>query len=72
MDLPPHVDDEKGGSMMETRRLGNSDLHIPPVGLGTWAIDGPGYEFGWGLQDDRASIEASLPTGQRQRTPAAA
>ena len=44
--------------MMETRRLGNSDLYITRVGLGTWAIGGPGYEFGWGPQDDRASIEA--------------
>jgi aryl-alcohol dehydrogenase-like predicted oxidoreductase len=44
---------------METRRLGNSDLRITPVGLGTWAMGGPGYEFGWGPQEDQASIEAT-------------
>jgi aryl-alcohol dehydrogenase-like predicted oxidoreductase len=43
---------------METRRLGNSDLRITPVGLGTWAMGGPGYEFGCGPQEDQASIEA--------------
>jgi aryl-alcohol dehydrogenase-like predicted oxidoreductase len=43
---------------METRQLGNSDLHITPVGLGTWAIGGAGYEFAWGPQDDQASVEA--------------
>jgi aryl-alcohol dehydrogenase-like predicted oxidoreductase len=44
--------------MMETRQLGNSDLQITPVGLGTWAIGGAGYEFAWGPQDDQASVEA--------------
>lgn len=43
---------------MKTRRLGNSDLFITPVGFGAWAIGGSGWEFGWGLQDDEASIAA--------------
>ena len=43
---------------METRQLSNSDLQITPVGLGTWAIGGAGYEFGWGPQDDQASVGA--------------
>jgi aryl-alcohol dehydrogenase-like predicted oxidoreductase len=43
---------------MQTRKLGNSDLHITPVGFGSWAIGGPGWAFGWGPQDDQAAIEA--------------
>jgi aryl-alcohol dehydrogenase-like predicted oxidoreductase len=43
---------------MKTRRLGNSDLFITPVGFGAWAIGGDGWEFGWGEQDDKASVEA--------------
>ena len=42
---------------METRQLGNSDLDITPVGFGAWAVGGP-WKFGWGNQDDRASIAA--------------
>ncbi len=41
---------------METRQLGVSELRITPVGLGTWAIGGGGWEFGWGAQDDEESI----------------
>ena len=43
---------------MQTRKLGNSDLHITPVGYGAWAIGGSGWEFGWGSQDDNDSIAA--------------
>ena len=43
---------------METRKLGDSDLRITPVGFGAWAIGGSGYAFGWGPQEDKASIEA--------------
>src|SRR6266481_5854957 len=43
---------------MKTRRLGNSDLSITPVGFGAWAIGGSGWEFGWGEQDDKASVAA--------------
>jgi aryl-alcohol dehydrogenase-like predicted oxidoreductase len=43
---------------MKTKRLGNSDLSITPVGFGAWAIGGSGWEFGWGDQDDKASIAA--------------
>ncbi len=43
---------------MEKRRLGNSDLHLTRLGLGAWAIGGPGYKFGWGPQDDKDSIAA--------------
>jgi len=42
---------------MPRRRLGRTDLEITPLGLGTWAIGGP-WAFGWGPQDDTASIAA--------------
>ena len=43
---------------MQTRKLGNSDLAITPIGYGAWAIGGSGWEFGWGSQDDKESIAA--------------
>jgi aryl-alcohol dehydrogenase-like predicted oxidoreductase len=43
---------------MTTKQLGNSDLYITPVGFGAWAIGGSGWEFGWGEQNDQASIAA--------------
>src|SRR6516165_10389037 len=43
---------------MKTKRLGNSDLFITPIGFGAWAIGGSGWEFAWGSQDDRDSIAA--------------
>ena len=43
---------------MKTRKLGNSDLHITPIGFGAWAIGGGGWQFGWGPQDDTESIGA--------------
>ena len=43
---------------METRKLGNSDLAITPVGYGAWAIGGSGWEYGWGPQKDDDSIAA--------------
>ena len=45
-------------SNMKTKRLGNSDLSVTPVGFGAWAIGGSGWEFGWGEQDDKASVAA--------------
>ncbi len=43
---------------MNTRQLGNSDLHITPIGFGAWAIGGGNYAFGWGSQDDNESVAA--------------
>jgi aryl-alcohol dehydrogenase-like predicted oxidoreductase len=43
---------------MITKRLGNSDLFITPIGFGAWAIGGSGWEFAWGSQDDNESIAA--------------
>ncbi len=46
---------------MRTRQLGNTDLHLTTVGLGTWAIGGP-WQFGWGPQDADEAIAAILKT----------
>jgi aryl-alcohol dehydrogenase-like predicted oxidoreductase len=51
---------------MNTKRLGNSDLLITPIGFGAWAIGGAGWEFAWGGQDDDDSVAAiheALETG---------
>ena len=51
---------------MQTRRLGNSDLMITPVGCGSWAIGGSGWDYAWGLQNDDdslAAIQRSLELG---------
>jgi aryl-alcohol dehydrogenase-like predicted oxidoreductase len=43
---------------MEKRRLGNSDMHITPIGIGAWAKGGGGWQWAWGPQDDGDSISA--------------
>lgn len=43
---------------MQTRQLGNSDLHITPIGIGAWAMGGGDWAFAWGAQDDQDSINA--------------
>ena len=43
---------------MRTRKLGYSDLHLTTMGLGTWAIGGGNWQWGWGPQDDAESIAA--------------
>jgi aryl-alcohol dehydrogenase-like predicted oxidoreductase len=43
---------------MQTRKLGNSNLQITPVGYGAWAVGGSGWQFAWGSQDDNDSIAA--------------
>jgi aryl-alcohol dehydrogenase-like predicted oxidoreductase len=44
--------------MFKKRRLGYSDLHITPIGIGAWAIGGGGWAFSWSDQDDSVSIRA--------------
>ena len=51
---------------MEKRRLGTSDLYLTTIGLGTWAIGGGGWQWGWGPQDEGDSlrtIQTSLDLG---------
>lgn len=43
---------------MTTRKLGNSDLEITSIGVGSWAIGGGGWQFAWGAQDDSESVAA--------------
>ena len=43
---------------MQTKQLGNSDLHITPVGIGAWAMGGSGWAFSWSHQEDQDSIDA--------------
>ena len=40
------------------RHLGSGGPEITTVGFGAWAVGGGGYAFGWGRQDDTASISA--------------
>ena len=50
----------------QMRQLGNSDLHLTPIGYGAWAIGGGNWEFAWGAQDDDESvrtIERALDAG---------
>ena len=51
------------------RALGTSGLHITTVGFGAWAAGGGGWSFGWGPQDDEASIAAmrhAIDRGRRE------
>jgi len=43
---------------LKTKQLGNSDLFITPVGYGSWAIGGSGWQFAWGKQNDDDSVAA--------------
>jgi aryl-alcohol dehydrogenase-like predicted oxidoreductase len=43
---------------MKTRVFGRTGLDITTIGVGAWAIGGPGYAFGWGPQDDNESVAA--------------
>jgi len=43
---------------MITKRLGNTDMHLTPIGIGAWAMGGSGWAFSWGPQDDQESIDA--------------
>jgi len=45
-------------SNLETKKLGDSDLDLTRIGFGAWAIGGGDWQFAWGPQDDKESIEA--------------
>lgn len=42
---------------MDKKPLGNSDMHITPIGVGAWAMGGE-WQYGWGQQADDDSIAA--------------
>jgi aryl-alcohol dehydrogenase-like predicted oxidoreductase len=53
-------------SKFASRVLGNSNLHLTPIGYGAWAIGGGNWEFAWGAQNDDESlrtIERALDSG---------
>src|SRR5712671_1542461 len=61
--LPPtsnlmKPNNQYSGDVMQTRKLGNSNMDITHVGFGAWALGGGGWQFGWGPQDDNDSIAA--------------
>jgi aryl-alcohol dehydrogenase-like predicted oxidoreductase len=41
---------------MQTRTLGSTCISLTTVGIGTWAVGGPEWAYGWGPQDDTESI----------------
>ena len=45
---------------MKQNQLGNSDLLLSDIGLGTWAIGGGDWGMGWGEQEEQDSISCIL------------
>lgn len=43
---------------LPTRPLGRTGMEITTVGFGAWAIGGGDWAYGWGAQDDEASLVA--------------
>ena len=43
---------------MRTRTLGASGLEFTTIGVGTWAIGGGDWKFGWGRQDESEAVAA--------------
>jgi aryl-alcohol dehydrogenase-like predicted oxidoreductase len=43
---------------MRTKELGKTGIHLSTIGLGTYAMQGGDYKYGWGPQDDKESIAA--------------
>jgi aryl-alcohol dehydrogenase-like predicted oxidoreductase len=54
------ITDNRSLTLGSTRQLGNSDLHLSPIGFGAWAIGGGDWQYAWGPQEDKHSIEAIL------------
>ena len=45
---------------MQCRQLGNTELYFTTIGLGTWAIGGGDWKFGWGPQDPNEAVDGLL------------
>lgn len=41
---------------MQTRKLGYTDVRLTTIGLGTWAMGGGNWQWGWGPQEDADSV----------------
>ena len=50
---------------LTTAPLGETGIAISRVGLGTWAIGGPDWQWGWGAQDDDDSVRSILRAVER-------
>ena len=53
-------------TLIPTGPLGTSDLQITRLGFGAWAMDGAGWSFGWGAEeegDSSAAIRQALDLG---------
>jgi aryl-alcohol dehydrogenase-like predicted oxidoreductase len=50
------MSENNGTQQLRTTQLGETGMEITRVGFGAWAIGGGGWEFGWGPQEDEASI----------------
>jgi aryl-alcohol dehydrogenase-like predicted oxidoreductase len=44
--------------LMRGKQLGTTGLYLSPIGIGAWAIGGPGWDWSWGPQEDTDSIAA--------------
>lgn len=53
-----HIDLQ--ANQMQTRQLGKTDLALTRIGLGTWAMGGGDWKFGWGPQDEKQAVAAIL------------
>jgi aryl-alcohol dehydrogenase-like predicted oxidoreductase len=50
---------EIGSNLLGTKKqLGKSDLQLTAIGFGAWAIGGGDWQYAWGPQEDKESIEA--------------
>lgn len=45
-------------STLPKKKLGNSDMELTRIGFGAWAIGGGDWQFAWGPQDDKDSVDA--------------
>jgi aryl-alcohol dehydrogenase-like predicted oxidoreductase len=53
-------------TLIPTGPLGTADLQITRLGFGAWAMDGAGWSFGWGAEDEgdsSAAIRQALDLG---------
>ena len=50
---------------LQQRRLVTAGFSITTLGFGAWAIGGDGWAYGWGRQDDAASIAAIVHAVKR-------